>query len=80
MCIDEGVNKLYVGRKVVIVIEFTPPIGPDHEPKNPKNIEAKYLETFMNAKPGRKTMLLLTNRMTIERCIAPIKHHDNSVY
>ena len=25
MSIDEGVNKLYVGRKVVIVIEFTPP-------------------------------------------------------
>ncbi len=25
MCIDEGFNKLYVGRKVVIVIEFTPP-------------------------------------------------------
>ncbi len=25
MCIDEGVNELYVGRKVVKVIEFTPP-------------------------------------------------------
>ncbi len=45
--------------------------GPDHEPKNPKKFEAKFLETFMDAKPGRKTIFLLTkNRMTIERCIA----------
>ena len=48
--------------------------GPDHEPKNPKKFEAKFLETFMDAKPGRKTIFLLTNRMTIERCIAPIRN------
>ena len=37
MCIDEGVNKLYVGRKVVIVIEFTHPRererGKEQDPK-----------------------------------------------
>ena len=61
-------------------VDLQQQIGPNHEPKNPKKFEAKVLETFMDAKPGRKTIFLLTNRMIIERCIAPIKHYDNSVY
>jgi hypothetical protein len=58
-------------------------LGPDHEPKNPKKFEAKFLETFMDAKPGRKTIFLLTNRMPNPNPNPnpnPIKHYDNSVY
>ncbi len=32
-------------------------LDPDHEPKYQKNLEAIFLETFLDAKPGRVTKL-----------------------
>jgi hypothetical protein len=55
-------------------------IGPDHEPENPKNLEAFILETFLDAKPGRVSVRLLTNEIMRVRCIAPIIQRDNSEY
>ena len=55
-------------------------LGPDHEPENPKNLEAFFLETFLDAKPGRLSVRLLTNEIMRVRCIAPIIQRDNSEY
>ena len=38
-------------------------IGPEHEPKYPKNLEAIFLEAYLDAKPRRVTVILLPNRM-----------------
>ncbi len=47
-------------------------VGPKHEPKYPKNLEAIFLEAFLDAKPRRVAVILLPNRMIREQCIAPI--------
>ena len=55
MSIDEGVNKLYVGRKVVIVIEFTPPKG-EREGKS----KIQNWALFWNIYGSGKSNILLT--------------------
>ncbi len=48
-------------------------LDPDHEPKNPKNLEAFFLETFLGAKPRTGMERLLTNRIIRILYIRPME-------
>jgi hypothetical protein len=52
---------------VVVVLD------PVHKPKSPKNLEAFFLETFLDAKPGRRSVRILANRIRRARCFAPMR-------
>jgi len=44
----------------------------DHKFKNPKKLEAIFLETFMVTKPGRLTVRVMANRKRRGGCFAPM--------
>ena len=48
-------------------------LDPVHKPKSPKNLEAFFLETFLDAKPGRRSERVLANRIRRARCFAPMR-------
>ncbi len=47
-------------------------VDPDHKLKNPKKLEAIFLETFMVTKPGRLTVRVMANRKRRGGCFAPM--------
>jgi hypothetical protein len=48
-------------------------LDPVLKPKNPKNLETFFLETFLDVKPRRGVGILLTNRMIRIRYIGPME-------
>ncbi len=44
----------------------------DYKFKNPKKLEAIFLETFMVTKPGRLTVRVMANRKRRGGCFAPM--------
>ncbi len=48
-------------------------LDPVHKPKSPKNLEAFFLDTFLDAKPERRSVRVLANRIRRARCFAPMR-------
>ena len=48
---------------IILITTFVLFVDPVHKPKSPKNLEAFFLETFLDAKPGRRSVRVLANRI-----------------